>query len=100
MLRVDRMVFARPHANFVRRSFASHIARPADAMKASPVGSRHWIGGAAVGHVFRPQHVPINGASGGVGTFAVQIAKSFGAQVMGVCSTRNMDLLRLIDTES
>jgi NADPH:quinone reductase-like Zn-dependent oxidoreductase len=41
----------------------------------------------------------INGAGGGVGTFAVQIAKSFGAVVTGVCSTRKLDMARSIGTD-
>jgi NADPH:quinone reductase-like Zn-dependent oxidoreductase len=62
-------------------------------------GNTALMGLRDLGRVQPGQQVLINGASGGVGTFAVQIATSFGADVTGVCSTRNVDLVRSLGAD-
>jgi NADPH:quinone reductase-like Zn-dependent oxidoreductase len=92
--------------------FAEYVAVPESALTLKPANISYEeaaaVPMAAVtalqslrdkGKIQAGQKVLINGASGGVGTFAVQIAKSFGAEVTGICSTRNIDILRSIGAD-
>ncbi len=93
-------------------AFAEYVSVPEDSLALKPTRitfeEAAAVPGAASaalqslrdqGHIQPGQKVLINGASGGVGTFAVQIAKSFEAEVTGVCSTRNMDMVRSIGAD-
>jgi NADPH:quinone reductase-like Zn-dependent oxidoreductase len=93
-------------------AFAEYVAVPENILLLKPAGMTSEeaaaVPVAAVtalqglrdhGHIQPGHKVLINGASGGIGTFAVQIAKSFDAEVTGVCSTRNLDLVRSIGAD-
>jgi NADPH:quinone reductase-like Zn-dependent oxidoreductase len=93
-------------------AFAEYVCVPENMLETKPTnltfeqaaamplaGNTALMGLRDAGRVQPGQQVLVNGASGGVGTFAVQIAKSFGAEVTGVCSTRNVDLVRSIGAD-
>jgi NADPH:quinone reductase-like Zn-dependent oxidoreductase len=96
----------------VKGSFAEYACAPESSLALKPVHTSFdeaaAIPMAAItalqglrdeGQIQAGQKVLINGASGGVGTFAVQIAKSFGAEVTAVCSTRNLEQARSIGAD-
>jgi len=92
-------IFAGGFADYVCAAEDKLTLKPASltfeqAASAPMVGFTAIQGLRDYGHLQAGQKVLINGASGGIGTFAVQYAKSVGAEVTGMCSTRNLDLVR------
>jgi len=94
---------------FCRGAFAEYACAAADKVVAKPAGLTFDQAAAVpvaattalrgirdVGEAQAGQRVLVNGAGGGVGTFAVQIAAALGAEITGVCSTRNVELVRSI----
>ena len=96
---------------FGHGAFAEYIAVPEDSLApkpanltfeqaaAVPLGAVTALQGLRAGEIRPGQRVLIIGASGGVGTFAVQLARHLGAEVTGVCGTRHVDLVRRLGAE-
>jgi len=96
----------------VNEALAEYVCAPDSVVEPKPVnltfeqaaalplaGNTALVGLRDLGRVQPGEKVLVNGASGGVGTFAIQIAKSLGAEVTGVCSARNVDLVRSIGAD-
>ncbi len=90
-------------AEYVCNSGRALVIKPANVSfeeaGSIPHAGQTALQGLRAGKIQAGQKVLINGATGGVGTFAVQIAKSFGAEVTAVCSTRNVELVRSIGAD-
>jgi NADPH:quinone reductase-like Zn-dependent oxidoreductase len=108
---VTRFAQGDPVKGFGHDAFAEYVAVPLGSLArkplsltfeqaaAVPLGAITAMQGLRAGGLRAGQHVLIIGASGGVGTFAVQIAHHLGAEVTGVCSTRNVDLVQRLGAD-